>query len=82
MAEGTQLPPQLLRYWSTGGEGGEKIQWGVSGDFDRCVVLVQTAVTKGGNAPLGDRTVKGLCATLHKINTGASPGHAATEQHH
>jgi hypothetical protein len=31
MAEGTQLPPQLLRYWSTGGKGGAEINWGVSG---------------------------------------------------
>lgn len=31
MAEGTQLPPQLLKYWSNGGRGGLKIQWGVPG---------------------------------------------------
>ncbi|HEY5201348.1 MAG TPA: hypothetical protein VIJ31_10615 [Acidothermaceae bacterium] len=80
MAEGTQLPPHLLAYWSAGGKGGAEIQWGISGDFDRCITLVQEAVTKGGNAPLGDRTIKGLCATLHKINTGASPGHAAGEK--
>lgn len=81
MAEGTGLPPALLHYWSTGGAGGAKINWGVSGDFDRCVVLVQEAITKGGKPPLGDRTIKGLCATLHKINTGATPGHAAGEHH-
>lgn len=77
MAEGTQLPPQLLRYWTTGA-GGAKIRWGESGDFDRCIVNVQAEVGKDGK-PLSDRVVKGLCATLHKVATGASPGHAPTE---
>jgi hypothetical protein len=41
-------------------------------------------VTKGHGKPLGDRMIHGLCATLHKLNTGATPGHAPGEQagHH
>src|SRR4051812_20520290 len=76
VAEGTGLPPALVRYWSKGGEGGDKIGWGRpgGGDFDRCRVLVNAEVPRGGAPPLSDRVVSGLCATLHKLNTGASPG--------
>jgi len=31
--------------------------------------------------PLGEHVIHGLCATLHKMATGAAPGHAAGEQH-
>lgn len=79
MAEGTQLPPQLVRFW-TAGEGGQKIRWGVPGDFARCRALVNEAIVKGGGKPLSDPVISGLCASLHKLSTGASPGHAATEQ--
>ena len=78
MAAGTGLPPQLLQYW-TAGPGAAKIRWGTPGDFDRCRHLVNEAVVKGGEAPLSDRVISGLCATLHKIATGASPGHAPGE---
>lgn len=83
MAAGTGLPPQLIKYWTVGA-GAVKIDWGVPGDFDRCVANIQAEVTDGGKPPLSDRVVHGLCATLHKIATGASPGHAAGEQtpHH
>jgi hypothetical protein len=77
MAEGTGMPPQLLRYW-TAGAGGAKINWGVPGDFNRCRVLIQQEVTEHG-APLSPRVINGLCATLHKIATGATPGHAPGE---
>jgi hypothetical protein len=79
MAAGTGLPPALLKYWSRAGEGGAKIQWGVAGDFDRCRVLVNEAIVKGGKKPLSDNVISGLCSTLHVINTGARPGHAAGE---
>lgn len=75
---GTGMPHQLLNYWLHG-EGAAKIAWGTSGDYDRCIVNIQEAVSKHG-APLGDHTVHGLCATLHKMATGARPGHAASEQ--
>lgn len=79
MVAGTGLPPALLKYWSRGDEGGAKIQWGIPGDWARCVALVEEAVVKGGHAPLADSVIKGMCSTLHVINTGARPGHAPGE---
>lgn len=78
MAAGTGLPPQLIRYW-TAGAGAAKIGWGTPGDFDRAIALIQAAITKDGGAPLSDRVIKGLVATLHKLATGATPGHAPGE---
>jgi hypothetical protein len=74
---------RLKRYW-TEGPGAAKINWGISGDFDRCIVEIQKAVTDGGKPPLSDSTIKGLCSNLHRRATGASPGHAPGEQagHH
>lgn len=66
---------RLMRYWSTGGEGGAKIQWSVPGDFDRCVALVTTAISDHGR-PADPAMVKGLCSNLHVRNTGGRPGHA------
>lgn len=79
MAEGTRLPPQLLRYWLAG-PGAAVIRWGEPNDFYRCRDEIQKAVTKGGDAPLSPRMIDGLCAMMHKMATGATPGHAATEQ--
>lgn len=76
---GTGLPPQLLRYWLAG-PGAAKIGWGTSGDFERCIVNVQAEVSKDG-PPLPDHVIKGLCATLHKMATGARPGQAPGEKH-
>lgn len=70
---------RLKAYWAEGA-GAAKIQWGVPGDFDRCILNIQHAVTDGGKPPLSDSTVKGLCANLHKRATGFSPGHAPTEK--
>jgi hypothetical protein len=79
MAEGTGLPPHLIRYWVSG-PGAAKIGgWGHPGDFAACVKAIQTEVTEGGKPPLPDHVIKGLCATLHKMATGASPGHAPSE---
>ena len=58
---------RLKRYW-TEGAGAAKIDWGVPGDFDRCVVQLGKYV--------GPAIVKGLCANLHKRATGGWPGHA------
>lgn len=77
MSAGTGLPPQLIRYW-TAGAGGAKINWGVAGDFDRCIAAIQSEVSDSGK-PLPDHVIKGLCATLHKVATGATPGHAPSE---
>ena len=78
MAPGTRLPPKLIVYW-TRGEGAAKIDWGVDGDFARCEKHINEAIVKGGGAPLGPPIIAGLCATLHKIATGATPGHAPGE---
>ena len=79
MAAGTRMPPQFIRYWLSG-EGAAKIRWGEPGDFDRAITLIQEAVTKNGGKPLADRVIKGLVATLHKMATGATPGHAPGER--
>lgn len=86
MADGREDTPgnvasteRLKAYWAEGA-GAAKIDWGVPGDFDRCIALIQHAVTDGGKAPLDDATIKGLCANLHKRATGFSPGHAPGER--
>jgi hypothetical protein len=58
---------RLMNYWAAG-KGRAKINWGVPGDFDRCVVELGKYVGPG--------IVKGLCANLHKRATGGWPGHA------
>lgn len=72
------MPPQFIRYWTTGA-GGLKIGWGIAGDFNRCRLHINAKITEHGRAPLPDHEISGLCATLHKITTGASPGHAPSE---
>lgn len=67
-----------MRFWAEG-EGARLIRWGHDGDFDRCVLEIQKAVVKGGNAPLPDHEIKGLCRNLHVRATGAEPGHAPGE---
>jgi hypothetical protein len=81
MAEGTGLPPHLIRYW-TAGPGAAKINWGTPGDFDRCRIAINEKVTEGGDKPLSDRVISGLCATLHKVATGSTPGNAPGERGH
>jgi hypothetical protein len=71
---------RLMIFWAEG-PGAARIKWGVPGDFDRCIVEIQKAVTDGGKPPLPDRVIKGLCSNLHQRATGARPGHAASEQH-
>ncbi|NML55387.1 hypothetical protein HHL19_16585 [Streptomyces sp. R302] len=78
MAAGRETTPQdaaatqrLMAYW-TEGPGAAKIQWGVPGDFDRCVTQLSKHVGPG--------IVKGLCSNLHLRATGARPGHAVSEQ--
>jgi hypothetical protein len=75
---GTGLPPQLIATW-THGKMSKEINWGVPGDFDRCRVAINAEITSDGKPPLPDHVISGLCATLHKIATGARPGHAASE---
>lgn len=54
---------RLKRYW-TKGKGAARINWGVDGDFDRCV----TALAEHVDDP------KGLCSVYHKAATGDWPG--------
>lgn len=75
----TALPAQLVRYW-TRGKGAAKIRWGTPGDFNRCITAIQAEITEDGRAPLPDNQIKGLCATLHKKATGATPGNAPGEK--
>lgn len=70
---------RLKTYW-TEGPGAARIQWGVAGDFDRCILNIQKAVTDGGKPPLDDNVIKGLCASLHKRATGFVPGKAPGER--
>jgi hypothetical protein len=60
-----------MRYWAEGA-GAAKIQWGVPGDFDRCVTELGKYVSPS--------VVKGLCSNLHQRATGARPGHAPGEE--
>jgi hypothetical protein len=61
---------RLMEYWSHG-EGAAKIDWGVDGDFNRCVHHLGKYVPP--------EMVKGLCSNLHQRATGARPGHAPGE---
>jgi hypothetical protein len=73
MVVGGNLHPstqKLMEYWAHG-EGALKIQWGVPGDYDRCLIELGKHVKP--------EITHGLCANLHKRATGAWPGHAATE---
>jgi hypothetical protein len=69
---------RLMEYWAHG-EGAGKIRWDTDGDFDRCIVQIQKAVTDGGKPPLPDHMIKGLCNHLHVRATGAPPGHGPAE---
>lgn len=69
---------RLKKFWAHG-RGAAEIGWGTEGDFYRCEVLIQQAVTKGGNKPLPDHMIRGLCSNLHKEATGFRPGHAPGE---
>lgn len=62
---------RLMEYWAHGA-GAAKINWGRSGDFDRCRVEL-------GKYVHNPESLAGLCANLHHRATGAWPGHAPTE---
>lgn len=77
MADRTKMPAQLVKYWLRG-PGAARIRWGSDGDFDRCVRAITTETGKDGT-PLPPDRVKGLCASLHRMATGATPGNAPGE---
>lgn len=62
-----------LRAWAVSPTGGGKVfKWGTAGDFDRCREFYK------GKVP--GHMIDGWCARLHKLATGATPGHAPGEQ--
>lgn len=65
---------EQLRKWAVSGAGRALFAWGTPGDFDRCVTFYKA------KTDMSDHMVKGWCATLHKLATGASPGHAPGEE--
>ena len=56
---------RLRQYWAHGA-GAAKINWGVPGDFSRCVAELGKYV----------RDPAGYCAKMHHEVTGGWPGHA------
>lgn len=75
---GSGLPEQFRKYWLTGA-GGQAVSWGRDGDFSRCVQLINAKIEEHGGHPLPPNEINGLCATLHREATGATPGHAPGE---
>lgn len=62
-----------LRRWAVDPAGGGKLfRWGTPGDFKRCQEFYR------GKVP--GHMIDGWCANLHKLATGASPGHAPAEE--
>lgn len=60
---------ERLRRWAVSPAGGGKLfNWGVPGDYQRCVDFYKTKMP--------DIYVHGWCANLHRLATGRSPGHA------
>jgi hypothetical protein len=61
-----------LKAWAINpAEGGRLFMWGTPGDFEKCVRFY--------TGKLPNHIVKGWCANLHKLATGATPGHAPGE---
>lgn len=67
-AENTE---RLMNYWAHG-PGAAKIDWGVDGDYDRCLVELGKYVGPG--------QLHGLCQNLHIRATGFPAGHAPGER--
>jgi HK97 family phage prohead protease len=67
---GAASSAHLKTYW-TKGKGAPKIGWGTDGDFARCEAEL------GKYVPA--KELKGYCANLHVLATGARPGHVPGE---
>lgn len=75
---------RLMAYWAEG-TGAAKIRWTAPGAYERCIVLIQHAVTDGGKAPLPHREIHGLCSNLGLRATGTrlgSKGYNKAHGHH
>lgn len=78
MVAGREVTPKdaedterLMNYWAHGA-GAAKIDWGIDGDYDRCLVELGKYVSPG--------QVHGLCQNLHIRATGFPAGHAPGER--
>lgn len=65
---GVKGTEKLHAYWEHGA-GAVKIQWGVPGDWQRCVDHLRKYIADP----------EGYCTLMHHRVTGAWPGHAASE---
>jgi hypothetical protein len=63
------MPEALRRYWSIGGKGGDLIDWGRGGDFNRCRIELGKVAAKHPGA-IKPEEIDGMCANLHEINLG------------
>lgn len=77
---------RLFVYWSTGEGGQDKIKWGVNppgepGDFERCEIEINKAITDHGGKPLPPHEIAGMCNELHRRALGVPPGHAPGEKY-
>jgi hypothetical protein len=61
-----------LKAWYTAGGGAAEIDWGVPGDFMRCVAIA--------GKHMDPDKAKGYCQLRHKDSTGFYAGHAPAEQ--
>lgn len=64
-----QATDRLRAYWERG-PGAAKIQWGVPGDWSRCVAELGKYISRP----------EGYCTLMHKRVTGFYPGHAPGEE--
>lgn len=64
---------ERLRRWAVSGAGAALFAWGSPGDFDRCRTFYRDKIP--------EKYIDGWCAKLHKLATGAPPGHAPGEKH-
>lgn len=62
-----------LKRWAADPAGGGKIMaWGTKGDYQRCLDFYRDK--------LPAQMLHGWCAEIHKLATGAAPGHDAGEK--
>lgn len=60
-----------LRAWGAGPKGRALFGWGTPGDFEKCRAFYRDKMPA--------RMIAGWCARLHRMATGAVPGHAPAE---
>lgn len=71
-AEGHVAGLAQLRAWAIDpAKGGKLFRWGEPGDFDRALAFYRDKVPA--------KMLRGWVANLHKLATGATPGHAPAE---